>query len=537
MTGLDAKLARLADAGPAELLSGQRVGIEKESLRVADNAVLAKTPHPKALGAALTHPHITMDFSEAMLELITPPLPGNRAVLEFLGDLHAWIYRQLGEETLWPSSMPCITKSETDIPLAHFGESNAGQMKTIYRRGLGRRYGRAMQMITGVHYNYSFGENLWPALADVMRVDAAQSGTRSELYLGLTRNLLRFGWIVPFLFGSSPAICRSFVDPGASLEKFDDHTLYLPYATSLRMGDIGYQNNQEIETGGRVSYNSLREYVVSLKLAVEQPCPLYAPIGVKVNGRYEQINDHILQIENEFYASVRPKRTAREAEMPLLALARRGVEYVELRSLDLLAFSPLGVCETQLDFLEGWLLFCLLDDSPPLSADDLRDAGRNEVRTAHEGRAPDMRLDAGGDKIPLRDAGLDLCARMAGVCELLDAARGDARHSEALAAHREMFANPERTPSARMLGEMREHRVSYIEWAEQKGMEFRDHHLARALPAETERRFNRLAEDSLRRLAEIERSDRVSLDEYIQNYFRKLGEIDGSPGRNGDAVA
>ena len=531
---LSTNIKRLAAA--RESLASRRIGIEKESLRVGDNAALAQTPHPEAFGAALTHPHITMDFSETMLELITPPLPDNRAVIDFLGDLHTWIYRRLDDELLWPGSMPCITKGETDIPLARFGSSNAGQMKTLYRRGLGHRYGRVMQMVTGVHYNYSFGEELWPALADAKRV---RTDMRSEQYLGLTRNLLRSGWIVPFLFGSSPAICKSFVDAGAPLEAFDSDTLYLPHATSLRMGDIGYQNNQEIETGGQVSYNSLRDYVLSLKHAVEQPCERYQSIGVKVDGRHRQINDHILQIENEYYASVRPKRAAVGGEMPLLALARGGVEYIELRSLDLLAFRPLGVDETQLDFLEAWLLFCLLDDSPPLSDDELKVASRNEIRTAHEGRTPDVTLTLDGGETPLRDAGLDLCARLADVCGLLDDARGGARHSEALNTYRAMFTDFELTPSARMLAEMREHRASYIEWAEHKAVEFRDHHLARELSAETDERLTRLVDASLQSRDKIEAADRASrtsLDDYIAAYFKKLDEAEDMLASAADAA-
>lgn len=524
---LDAKIAHLADHARAELSCGQRIGIEKEGLRVDDEAALAQTPHPSAFGAALTHPHITMDFSEALLELITPPLADNDAVVTFLNDLHAWIHRRMGDELLWPSSMPCITKGETDIPLAHFGSSNAGRMKTIYRRGLGHRYGRTMQTIAGIHYNYSFNEDLWPILADLEEIRAPLDEARSALYLGLTRNLLRFGWVVPFLFGASPAICRNFVDRSTRLQAFDERTLYLPSATSLRMGDIGYQNNQENETGSHVSYNSLREYLVSLKRAVETPCERYRAFGVKLNGRYEQLNANILQIENEYYASVRPKRTTQGGnEAPLLALARRGVEYVELRSLDLLAFSPIGIEARQLDFLEAWLTFCLLDDKPPLDDAEAVAIGQNEILTAHNGRATNAAVIMDGKKISLRDAGATLCARMVGVCELLDAARQCTRYTETLAAHRSMFADAEQTPSARQLAEMREQRASYIDWAERKAIEFHEHFLARDLPSETERHFDQLAEQSQRRLDEIERADTLSLDEYIDNYFSRLSEVD-----------
>lgn len=523
---LDEKIVHLSETGQATQHNRRLVGIEKECLRVGDNAVLALTPHPPAFGAALTNPCITMDFSEALLELITPPMNSNDDAIEFMSDVHTWVCERLGDELLWPGSMPCVTKGETTIPLAHFGSSNAGKMKTIYRRGLGHRYGRTIQTIAGIHYNYSFGENLWPSLADLEGVSTPLAAARSDFYLGLTRNVLRWGWVVPFLFGSSPAICKTFAGGNTQLEHFDDTTLYLPYATSLRMGGIGYQNNQENEQGINVSYNSMDEHLASLKHAIRTPCESYRAFGVKVDGRYEQLNNHILQIENEHYASVRPKCTVlNKDEIPLLALARRGVEYLELRSLDLLAFSPIGIDTRQTDFLEAWLCFCLLEESPPLSSADLAEINHNEITTAHTGRKPNLSLMFDGKEIPLRDKGLDLCSRMEGVCAWLDLMQGSERYISALTTHRAMFMDADQTPSARMLNEMREKHASYIEWAEHKALEFRDYHLSRKLSDERTQLFNQLAEDSLKQQAELEGSDKLTLDEYIDNYFERLEEI------------
>jgi glutamate--cysteine ligase len=379
------------------------VGLEKESLRVNSEGKIAQTPHPQSLGSALTHPYITTDYSEALLEFITPPFHAIGEALDFLRDLQQYVYNRLDKEVLWATSMPCVVAGESSIPIAAYGSSNAGMMKTIYRRGLGYRYGRAMQVIAGVHFNYSYSDAFWQALQQLEGDDQPLQEYISERYFDLLRNLLRIGWLIPYLFGASPAVCKSFLNGKASnLDSFDDYTFYEPYATSLRMGDIGYQNNKENETGIKANYSSLDAYVDSLTRAISTPCPEYQRIGVKVDGEYRQLNANILQIENEYYSTVRPKQLLRGNEKPSLALRQRGVRYIELRSLDINAFDPLGINEAQLHFLEALLLYCLFADSPPISAVERVEIDQNEMRVAHRGREPGLNLMRCGSAVALK---------------------------------------------------------------------------------------------------------------------------------------
>jgi len=304
---LDERLSRLLRAHAGVSLRGGGKGLEKESLRVSDAGRLAQTPHPRSLGSALTHPHITTDYSEALLEFVTPPLADVRETLGFLADIHAYVYRHLEDEMLWATSMPCILEGDASIPIAEYGRSNVGMMKHVYRRGLGWRYGRSMQAISGVHFNYSFPTELWPVLQELEHDRRPLRAFTDDWYFRALRNFQRLGWLVPYLFGASPALCKSFLG-GRDLgfAEFDAHTFYAPHATSLRLSDIGYKNKNQARIG--VTYDGLDDYVATLSHAITTPVPEYERIGVKVDGEWRQLNANILQIENEFYGTIRPKQ-------------------------------------------------------------------------------------------------------------------------------------------------------------------------------------------------------------------------------------
>ncbi|WP_082411735.1 glutamate--cysteine ligase, partial [Methylogaea oryzae] len=356
-------LGRLAEGGQQALLSAGLKGLEKESLRIGPDGMIARTPHPLALGSALTHPEITTDYSEALLELITPPFQDPADTLAYLDDVHRFVHANLDGEILLGSSMPCGIDGDDSIPIARYGDSNIGRMKYVYRLGLAYRYGRTMQAIAGIHFNYSVPEKLWPVLQELAGDTRPAQAFIADAYFGMIRNILRHGWLVLYLFGASPGICREFFTGRESLvdqfEQFDDCTLYKPYATSLRMSDIGYKNNNQ--AGLRISFNSLAEYVDTLSRAIATPSPDYERIGVKVGGEYRQLNANVLQIENEYYNSVRPKQITLSGEKPTLALKKRGIRYVELRSVDLSPFHPAGIDLTELRFLEAFMLYCLLE--------------------------------------------------------------------------------------------------------------------------------------------------------------------------------
>lgn len=516
---LRSRLSRLSQSGRIETLRGNLFGLEKEGLRVSPAGTVAATPHPPSLGSALTHPYITTDFSEALLELITPPTPRVSETLAWLADLHGFVYRHLGDETLWATSMPCIIEGARAIPLAVYGTSNAARMKTVYRRGLGNRYGRTMQAIAGVHFNFSFGDDFWALHQDLEEDASAPVHFRSECYMAMVRNLQRFGWLIPYLFGASPAVCRSFAQGrDTALTAFDATTLYAPFATSLRMGDIGYQNRQTEGTGMKASYDSLDSYIRSLTWAIETPCPNYETIGVKVGARYEQLNANVLQIENEYYSTVRPKQITQWLEKPTLALRRRGVRYVELRSLDVDCFHPLGVAEEQLHFLEVFMLWCLLLESPRINARERQAIDRNQVQSAHRGREPGLELDRDGAAVPLLDWAAALLETMEPVAGLLDGLRGG-DCGASLRVQQEKVKDPDLTPSARMLAGMRASGEGFHDFArrlsEDHAQRWRSHVLNPAREAE----LVHLVATSTCRQAEIEASDDVDFDTFLARYF------------------
>ncbi|MBT7963770.1 MAG: glutamate--cysteine ligase, partial [Porticoccaceae bacterium] len=330
---LDANLELLRDPARAARLTGIMRGIEKESLRVESSGRLAQTPHPKTLGSALTHPLITTDFSEALLEFITAPSSSMDSVLKQLEEIHRVTYQELGDELLWVSSMPCQLGDDDSIPIAYYGSSNIGTMKRIYREGLGNRYGRLMQTIAGIHYNFSVPDSLWEDLKEAAGNQQSLQDFKSDGYFSLIRNFRRYSWLLLYLLGAAPAVCRSFVrHQKHRLMPFgsDSHSLHQPFATSLRMGDLGYQSDSQSSL--TVSYNDLSQYTKTLQEALKKPYPDYEAIGLKSSkDSHKQLNTHLLQIENEFYSSIRPKRTTATGETPLHALAERGVEYVEVR--------------------------------------------------------------------------------------------------------------------------------------------------------------------------------------------------------------
>lgn len=517
---VEKRIRQLSDEMGQLLSTGGAVGLEKECLRVSEDGSISQRPHPAALGSALAHPYITTDYSEALAELITPPCDRIEQALAFLKDTQKFVYDHLDGEYLWATSMPCVLAGGENIPLAYYGTSNAGIMKNVYRRGLGHRYGRTMQVIAGVHFNFSFDDAFWPLYQELCQGRGSPRDFTDNAYMGLIRNLQRFGWLIPYLFGASPAVCKSFLGgKPTELKEFDRNTYYEPYATSLRMGDIGYTNSKEKGVGIKANYNSLDSYIKSLTHAIETPCPMWEKIGVEVDGRYEQLNANILQIENEYYTTVRPKQVLDGLEKPTLALARRGVRYIELRSLDVNAFHPLGVSEEQLCFLRAFMVFCLLLESPPINVQERREIDQNIGGAAHRGRDPSLYLSRQGREIRLRDWAAELLLAMEPVCELLDKWDGRQAYCEALSQQQACVTDPESTPSARMLQEMRDQDEGFFHFAKRKSLQHRDYFNGYVPDTGRYHLFLDEAEISLERQRALEQETGVSFGQFLADYF------------------
>jgi glutamate--cysteine ligase len=506
----------LVDAGKLEFLRG----IERESLRVTTDGHLATTPHPAELGAALTHAHITTDFSESQLELITGAQPTVAACVTELTEIHQFVYRQLRDEMLWSSSMPCSLPPDEKIPIGQYGRSNIGRLKSVYRSGLSRRYGRRMQTISGVHYNFSLSEPAMAALQQSAGDVRPARDFRTEQYFALIRNFRRNSWLPLYLFGASPAVCKSFVEGrNHRLEPLSEDTLYLPYATSLRMGPLGYQSDAQRSLA--VSYNCLESYAGSLHHALTEPYAQYESIGVRdANGGYQQLSTTLLQIENEFYGTIRPKRRVRRGERPLHALTDRGVEYVEVRSLDVDPFSPIGVDPMTMRFLDVFLLYCLLAESPPDTPAEIKLIAQNQYRVAERGREPGLQLSRDGVDIELVDWGRELLGYCASIADALDRANGTPEHRKALSAAEAMLRDVSRTPSARVLRTMHDDGDdSFVAFALARSLAHRETLLATPLDTHAAERLARMADESLARQRDIEASDDMPFEEYRKRYL------------------
>jgi len=513
------RLSSLVNSGAPQILQGGRKGVEKESLRVLPNGSLARTPHPALLGSALTNEHITTDYSEALIELVTPAFTQSWELLQYLLDLHQFVYRHLGDELLWATSMPCAIERDEDIPLAQFGPSHVGTMKTVYRNGLGLRYGRMMQAISGVHYNYSFPLPFWEAWAAVRETTATGPAFVSACYFDLLRNYRRFGWLVLYLFGVSPVVCKSFLrGRQAGLTDFGAGTAFEPYATSLRMSDVGYRNRNQ--SGLAVSVNSLEEYVRDLTRAITTLHPPYEALGVEVDGQYRQLNANILQIENEYYSFIRPKRVARSGERPTKALRRAGVEYVEVRALDVSAFDPVGVNQNKLRFLEAFLALCLMKDSPPI-ADAAEQAAldQNHITVARRGREPGLTLQRDGRTVSMRDWARELIDSMAGICDALDRGDPSRPYSQALATQAAKIEDVALTPAARLMTELTAGE-SFFDLALRMSATHKAYFLDLYPPNEERlREFSQEAQESLVAQQKIEAADRGTFAQYLHRYF------------------
>jgi glutamate--cysteine ligase len=402
---------------------------------------------------------------------------------------------------LWVSSMPCGLPTDETIPLGRYGSSNIGRAKSVYRMGLGHRYGRRMQTISGIHYNWSM------------------PGLSSDDYFGLIRNFRRQVFLLMYLFGASPAVCSTFVEGRPhELQSLAGKALYMPHGTSLRMGRLGYQS--EAQASLAVSYNSLESYADSLHDALTRPWPAYEALGVlNPGGDYIQLATSLLQIENEFYGTIRPKRTIFSGERPLHALRERGVEYVEVRLLDLDPFEPVGINAQTLRFLDVFLLHCLHSDSPEDTPQEIAELARNQHLTAARGREPGLQLLRGGRAVMLTAWGEELLDACEPIARALDATHGTSAYSEAVRAARAGLADPARLPSARVLAEMVErHENSFLRFVRARSQQTRQDLLARPWTPQQQVRYEVMARKSLEDQRAIEAADTLPFEIFRQQY-------------------
>lgn len=510
-------------------LVGIMHGVEREALRINANGRLSSVDHPQALGSALTHEYITTDFSEALLEFITPPESDVDLTLAQLADIHKFTLAEMPNETLWPMSMPCYVSSETDIPIANYGQSNVGRMKSTYRVGLKNRYGAMMQAISGIHFNFSLPSEFWRQWASLNELEYCQDFV-SQQYFNLIRNYRRWCWLIPFLYGASPAICSSFLTNkkhNLPFETLGEGTLYLPYATSLRMSDLGYTNSQQ--SALQICYNQLPDYISSVRKAIHTHSTEYERFAAGEQGQYEQLNSNILQIENELYSPIRPKQPAESLEKPSDALESRGVSYIEVRALDVNPFADVGIEAKQFYFLDVFLITCLLTPSPDFDLSSYQDTETNLNRTVTRGRDPKLTLirpdqvaaSNGQDsqQVLLSDWAESLFNQFDAVARVLDQAHGNSRYSEAVKSEYAKVIDPSLTPSAQLLAHLqtsnKDNGVFGLELSNQYKHAFdkRDYQIF------SQASLEQASTRSLKKQEQIEAQDRQSFDDFLAEYF------------------
>ena len=513
-------LHKLDNSQTRHLLTQINRGIERECLRLDSEGNLAQTPHPKALGSALCHPYITTDFSESLLEFVTPVFSDIDKCVEFLKQLHQFTYQHMSDERMWMNSMPCILPGITNIPIAQYGDSNSGKMKHVYRVGLSNRYGSAMQTISGIHYNFSVSEDLLNSLWEKQ----LSHDEISNIYMGLVRNFHRHCWILLYLFGASPAVCKSFLreNENHDLQAFDSVSFYGPHATTLRMSDLGYRNVAQSRI--QIGLCNVDTYVCGLRDATEQSYHEYEDIGVKVDGEYRQLNTNILQIENEYYTVIRPKQVIQSGEKPTTALRNKGIAYVEVRCLDINPDSAVGIDKEDIRFVDTFLLYCLLMDSPVMSDREKAEVPENRNRIVRNGRLPDLKILDDGGEVSSQQAMEEFLDKLTAIASLLDQAHNHDDHSRALANQIEKVRHPQTTPAARIITEMHDRRESFFEYAQRKTIEH-ETYLKQPLAESIRRMLDKASLESVRAQQLREQTDSLDFDDYLQAYFNEtLGD-------------
>ena len=511
------EVRQFSETPQARLLRGITRGYERECLRIDRGGRLAQTPHPTALGSKLTHPWITTDYAEALLEFITPPSSEPGFPLDFLKDVHRFSAQQLEGEFLWAGSMPCLIGTDADIAIADYGSTNAARFKMVYREGLGLRYGRAMQTIAGAHYNWSLPQDFWLNLRECCGGEPELQDFIDQRSFGLIRNFLRYGWLVPYLFGASPALCRSFLQGHPSdLTELVPGTLHGAYATSLRMSDLGYQNHAQDKMA--ISFNSLAEYTAGLEAAIRTPDPYYAELGVRDGNHWKQLSDSLLQLEAEFYAPMRPKRVAPNGERPAKALHSLGVQYLEMRLFDLNPFIDIGITPEQGLFADVLMLMCLFRSSPPITSREQSENDENKRRVVTRGRQPGLQLLVHNREQPLRVLAHELFDDMAPFATMLDAAYGGQHYQKAMQELRQRINEPERTPSAQVLEAIKQH-GSYFNFAFEMSKKHTQNLQASSLPAKTVEQFRTSVLQSLAEQQRLDAEPQEPFEDFVAAYY------------------
>lgn len=534
------KTEQLVNSCSPEMFAGRQIGLEKECLRVGLSGGISQQDHPLALGRALTHPFITTDFSEALLEMVTPPCDSAAQAMNFLNSVHQFIVSRLPEdEHIWNTSMPCILNEASSVRIGEYGTSHSGQMKHAYRRGLGLRYGRRMQAIAGVHFNFSMPDTAWlfrettdsgafsqqnsigrwGALSDVRKQSVRTAG-----YFQMTQNLLQIGWLVPYLFGASPAICTSFLGEGEGddLQEWNSATRFAPFGTSLRMSNIGYRYREDQPIDLSVCHNSIDTYINDIISHVNSTHPAYETMGLRDEyGKHQQLSTSRLQIENEYYSSVRPKQIARDGELPIKALQDRGIRYLELRSVDVNILEPNGLELSQVAMLEMLMMFAWLSPPQSLDAADVQRCARNVQTVAYRGREPGLHLETSNGEVGLQQWGKGILNSIEPLAQWLDQGLEEPVYVKTLQQQMDKLNDSDKTPSATILKGIKQ-TGSFFEHAQELSAKHHEHFKQGPIDEKINSLLESEVTESIRKQDQLEQKDSASFENYLAAYLDQI---------------
>lgn len=374
-----------------EILKGN-FGIEREGLRVLENGDLSYTPHPKVFGDKVLNPFITTDFSESQLECITPVLNTTREVFNYTNILYDICALEVGDEYIWPESMPCIISKDKDIPISEYGDSKKGAEARLYRENLLDKYGHKVQLISGIHYNFSFSEEMILKLYKNSNSSLSYRFYKDEIYLKIARNYLRYRWILIYLTGSTSIVQGSYdKDTCKYCKEVSKDTYSIDGAVSFRNSEVGYKNTIDLFP----SYKSTDEYISSIK---------------------NFIKDGTIESHKEIYNAVRLK--ARDNVNFFDSLEKDGVDYLEYRSIDINPFIKGGIALEDLDFIQIFNLFLLFEGES--NYDKWQEEAQENQMTIAKYGLNDIKLIKDGTKISKNKWALEIFEKISGICTMLN---------------------------------------------------------------------------------------------------------------------
>lgn len=385
------KLSTISQVPSSEILEGS-FGIEWESLRAKGKGELSLTPHPEIFGDKFTNPLITTDFSESQIEIITPTLNTIDEAFDTFSILADLVNSSLPEdEYLWFQSIPCILPYWDQIPIAQYPEEGKSSQK--YRENLARKYGVKKQMISGVHFNFSFSDNFLKKIYELIDIDLTFKEFKNQIYLRITRNYLRHCWLIIYLTGCSIGSHKTFSNDCIHLmdAKDDYGSYYSTKGPSFRNASCGYKNLKDLYP----SYNTVEEFTKDVRTFID-------------NGDLSEAK--------ELYTQIRLK--PKDPQDLLNSLEKDGIEYIEIRTLDINPFYQCGLVRHDMKFLHLFLIYSLIKDETDY-ADWQKEAKINEENTAESAYTESMRLIRDGEETTLKEWASEIINEMYGMCEVL----------------------------------------------------------------------------------------------------------------------